>query len=63
MHDDKIVIILSGHFQVIFILIRDTETSIHVFSFFGDSIMTVLILIVIGALLLWTFLQDASAPQ
>jgi len=29
----------------------------------GDLIMTVLVLIVIGVLLLWTFLQDASAPQ
>jgi len=36
------------------------------FMFFhstGDLIMTVLVLIVIGVLLLWTFLQDASAPQ
>ena len=52
-------------FQVIFTFIRDTKDRIYstLHSSFGELIMTVLILIVIGALLVWTFLQDASAPQ
>ncbi len=63
---DHFVIILSHFFQAIFTLVRDTVIRIDSlrYSSFGDLfIMTVLILIVIGALLAWTFLQDASAPR
>lgn len=62
---DHFVIILSHFFQVIFTLVCDTVIRIDslLYSSLGELIMTVLILIVIGALLAWTFLQDASAPR